>query len=316
MMDLLNNAVLAGFIAASVRMAIPILLAAIGGMFSEKSGVLNIGLEGMMLLGCFVGFAAAYASGSLLVGVLAAIVAGALLGLVLGVFAVTIGSNQVVVGIAINLLMVGVTGFFFRLFFGSGTSSPRIDNFQPIDFGALAGIPILGPLLFQHDPLTYLALLIVVLAWIVMHRSTVGLAISAAGEHPEAAETLGLNVPRIRYLCLLAGGALAGLGGAFLSLSATGLFIDNMTSGRGYIALAMLILGRRYPFGILAAALLFGAADALQLRTQLLPWNIPLQFLLMLPYVLTIVVLAIAAGRTGAPAALGTPFRRHKSDGA
>jgi len=316
MMDLLNNAVLAGFIAASVRMAIPILLAAIGGMFSEKSGVLNIGLEGMMLLGCFVGFAAAYASGSLLVGVLAAIVAGALLGLVLGVFAITIGSNQVVVGIAINLLMVGVTGFFFRLFFGSGTSSPRITNFQPIDFGPLAEIPIIGPLLFQHDPLTYLALLIVVFAWVVMHRSTVGLSISAAGEHPEAAETLGLDVPRIRYLCLLAGGALAGLGGAFLSLSATGLFIDNMTSGRGYIALAMLILGRRYPFGILAAALLFGAADALQLRTQLLPWNIPLQFLLMLPYVLTIVVLAIAAGRTGAPAALGAPFRRHRSDGA
>ncbi|MFD1944354.1 ABC transporter permease [Paradevosia shaoguanensis] len=316
MMDILDNAVLAGFIAASVRMAIPILLAAIGGMFSEKSGVLNIGLEGMMLLGCFVGFAAAYASGSLIVGVLAAIVAGALLGLVLGVFAITIGSNQVVVGIALNLLMVGVTGFFFRLFFGSGTSSPRIDNFQPIDFGALAQIPIIGPLLFQHDPLTYLALLIVVLAWVIMHRSTIGLAISAAGEHPEAAETLGLNVPRIRYLCLLAGGALAGLGGAFLSLSATGLFIDNMTSGRGYIALAMLILGRRYPFGILAAALLFGAADALQLRTQLLPWNIPLQFLLMLPYVLTIVVLAIAAGRTGAPAALGAPLRRHKSDGA
>lgn len=314
--EILTNPILAGFLAASVRLTIPILLAALGGMFSEKSGVLNIGLEGMMLLGCFVGFVTTYATGSLILGVLAAVLAGSIWGLLLGVFAITIGSNQVVVGIAMNLLVVGVTGFFFRLFFGSGTSSPRIESFQPIDFGALANIPILGPILFQHDPLTYVALAIVVASWVIMHRSTLGLSIKAAGEHPEAAETLGLNVPVIRYWSLVASGGLAGLGGAFLSLSATGLFLDNMTAGRGYIALAILILGRRYPFGILAAALLFGAAEALQLRTQLLPWNIPLQFLLMLPYVLTIVVLAGAAGRAGAPAALGQAFKRHRADGA
>jgi ABC-type uncharacterized transport system permease subunit len=314
--DLIASPILAGFLAASVRLGVPILLVAIGGMFSEKSGVLNIGLEGMMLIGCFVGFVAAYTTGSLPLGVVAAIAAGALCGLLLGIFAITIGSNQVVVGIALNLLVVGVTGFFFRLAFGSGTSGPRIANFQPIDFGALRDIPILGPILFQHDPLTYLALAIVLVSWIVLQRSTIGLAVKAVGEHPEAAETLGLDVPGIRYWSLMASGALAGLGGAFLSLSATGLFLDNMTAGRGYIALAILILGRRHPFGVLGAALLFGAAEALQLRTQLLPWNVPLQFLLMLPYVLTIVVLAGAAGKAGAPAALGQPFMRRRSDSA
>jgi general nucleoside transport system permease protein len=172
-------------------------------------------------------------------------------------------------------------------------------------------VPIIGPLLFEHDPLTYLTVGLVIVAWLVMHRSTLGLSIKAVGEHPVAAETLGLNVIGIRYGAVMVSGALAGLGGAFLSTSATGLFLDNMTAGRGYIALAILILGRRHPFGIVAAALLFGAAEALQLRAQLLPIGVPLQFLIMLPYVLTIVVLAGFAQRSGAPAALGVPFRRH-----
>jgi general nucleoside transport system permease protein len=307
-MDFLADPVLAGFIAASVRLSIPILLAALGGMFSEKSGVLNIGLEGMMLGGCFVAFLTVYVTGNLWLGVLAAVLAGALFGLVLAWFSVSAGANQVVVGIAFNLLMLGVTAFFFRLAFDAGTTAPRIVPFAVIDFGALASIPILGPLLFQHDPLTYLTLLLVVLAFIVMHRSTIGLAIKAVGEHPEAGETLGLDVVRIRYLAVMASGALAALGGAFLSTASTGLFLDNMTAGRGYIALAILILGRRHPFGILFAALLFGGAEALQLRAQLLPIGVPLQFLIMLPYVLTIVVLAGFAGRAGAPNALGRPL--------
>lgn len=306
----LSDPVLAGFVAASVRLSIPILLAALGGMFSEKSGVLNIGLEGMMLLGCFVGFMVTYYTGSVWLGVLAAVAAGAIAGLVLAFYAITVGANQVVVGIALNLLMLGVTAFFFRLAFSAGTAPPRITPFAPIDFAGLASIPLLGPLLFQHDPLTYLALGLVVLTWVVMQRSTIGLAIAAVGEHPTAAETLGINVVRTRYLAVMASGALAGLGGAFLSTSATGLFLDNMTAGRGYIALAILILGRRHPFGIVAASLLFGAAEALQLRAQLLPLGVPLQFLIMLPYVLTIIVLAGFAQRAGAPASLGVPFRR------
>jgi len=309
-MDFFTDPVLAGFIAASVRLSIPILLAALGGMFAEKSGVLNIGLEGMMLGGCFVAFITVYFTGNLWLGVLAAVVAGGVFGLILAWFAVSAGANQVVVGIAFNLLMLGVTAFFFRLAFDAGTTAPRITAFAPLDFGALASIPILGPLLFQHDPLTYLTLLLVVAAFVVMHRSTIGLIIKAVGEHPEAGETLGLNVVRIRYLAVMASGALAALGGAFLSTASTGLFLDNMTAGRGYIALAILILGRRHPFGILFAALLFGGAEALQLRAQLLPIGVPLQFLIMLPYLLTIVVLAGFAGRSGAPNALGRPLPR------
>jgi ABC-type uncharacterized transport system permease subunit len=316
LLDLIANPVFAGFLSASVRLSIPIMLAALGGMFAERSGVLNIGLEGMMLLGCFVGFIVTFFSGQIWLGVLAALVAGAGCGVLLAFYAVTLRANQVVVGIAINLVMVGVTGFFFRLAFGSGTSGPRITGFPALDFGVLGAIPIVGPLLFQHDALTYLALILVIVAWLVMYRSTFGLSIKAVGEHPEAAETLGFSVSLVRYLCSTASGALAGLGGAFLSLSATGLFLENMTAGRGYIALAILILGRRYPFGILGASLLFGAADALQLRAQLLPSGIPLQFLLMLPYVLTIIVLAASAQRAGAPAALGLPYRGSKSDDA
>lgn len=314
MIAALSDPVLAGFIAASVRLSIPILLAALGGMFSEKSGVLNIGLEGMMLGGCFVAFITAYFTGSLWLGVLAALIAGALFGLVLAWFAVTAGSNQVVIGISFNLLMAGLTAYFFRLSFVAGASAPRITPFSPIDFGPLAQIPLLGPLLFQHDPLTYLTLLLVGGAFIVLHRSTIGSAIKAVGEHPEAAETLGLDVRRIRYGAVMASGALAGLGGAFLSTASTGLFLENMTAGRGYIALAILILGRRHPFGILMAALLFGGAEALQLRAQLLPIGVPLQFLIMLPYLLTIIVLAGLAGRGGAPAALGRPLATRRGE--
>jgi simple sugar transport system permease protein len=300
--------VLAGFIAASVRLSIPILLAALGGMFAEKSGVLNIGLEGMMLIGCFTGFITVYWSGNLWLGAGVAVLAGAIAGLGLSCYAVTLRANQVVVGIALNLLMLGVSAYFFRLAFGSGTASPRITPFAQIEFGPLSDIPILGPLLFQHDPLTYLSLVLVVAGWLVMYRSTIGLSIKAVGEHPEAAETLGLDPITIRYAAVAVSGALAGLGGAFLSISATGVFLDNMTAGRGYIALAILILGRRHPFGVMVAALLFGAAEALQLRAQLLPSGVPVQFLIMLPYVLTIVVLAVSATRSGAPAALGQPY--------
>lgn len=309
-MNLLSDPVVIGFIAASVRLAVPILLAALGGMFSERAGVLNIGLEGLMLIGCFTGFITSYATGNLWLGVLAAVAVGALAGALLAFYAVTARANQVVVGIAFNLMMAGLTAFFFRLAFDAGMASPRITPFQPIDFGALGSLPLVGPLLFSHDPLTYLALLLVLVGWLVMERSTIGQAIRAVGEHPEAAETLGLDVVRIRYGAVMVSGALAGLGGAFLSTASTGLFLDNMTAGRGYIALAILILGRRHAFGILAGALLFGAADALQLRAQLLPIGVPLQFLIMLPYVLTILVLAGLAGRGSAPKALGVPFGR------
>jgi len=213
----------------------------------------------------------------------------------------------------LNLLAAGVTAFLYRLIFGSGTQSPRVDAFLPLDLGRLADIPVIGPLLFKQDPFAYFALTLIPLAWLVIAKTRFGLNIRAVGENPQASETLGVDVALVRYAALAISGALAALGGAFLSLSATGIFIDNMTAGRGYIALAILILGRRHPVGVPLAALVFGAADALQLRAQLLPTGAPLQFLLMAPYLLTIVVLAGFVGRAGAPAALGLPFRRGRA---
>ncbi|MCX5477843.1 ABC transporter permease [Kaistia geumhonensis] len=314
MLAALTDPAFAGFLSATMRLAVPILLAALGGLYAERSGVLNIGLEGAMLTGAFVGFVTAYATGSIAVAVPAAIAAGGMFGIVLAFYAVTLGANQVVVGIAMNLVAVGVTSFFYRLVFGAGTDRPRIDTLLPPDFGPLADWPLIGPLLFRQDLLAFLALALVPLTWFVIARTRFGLDIRAVGEHPEAAETLGVNVARVRYASVAISSGLAGFGGATLSLAATGVFLDGMTAGRGYIALAILILGRRHPLGVLGAALLFGAADALQLRAQILPTGLPFQFLLMLPYVLTIVVLAGFAGRGGAPAALGVPFRRLKKD--
>lgn len=303
-----------GLLQATTRLAIPILLAALGGMFAERAGVLNIGLEGIMLSGAFVGFAVAFASGNLWLGVVGGMLAGAAIGLVLAFYTVRLNSNQVVVGIAINLLLVGVTSYAFRALFGTGTTAPRVTPFPPIEIPLLHQVPVLGPLLFEQGALVYLTLLLVPLTWVVLSRLSIGAAITAVGEHPEAAETLGISVHRLRTLCLVVSGLLTGLGGAFLSLSATGLFLDNMTAGRGYIALAILLLGRRNPWGILAAAMLFGGADAFQLRGQNLGIAIPYQFLVMLPYGLTIVVLIGFAGKVRDPAALGLPFRRNTAE--
>lgn len=308
MMAFLSDPVFTGFLSASVRLSIPILLAALGGVFAERSGVLNVGLEGMMLAGCFAGFMITFQTDLLILGLLAAMIVGGGVGLLLGVFAISLRANQVVVGIAINLLVAGATAFLFRLAFRAGAETPRITPFAALDFGPLATIPVLGPMLFSHDILTYAALGLVVVSWVVLCRSTIGLAVSAVGENPVAATTLGLYAVRTRYLAVIVSGVLAGLGGAFLSMSATGLFLDNMTAGRGYIALAILILGRRHPFGIVAASLVFGAAEALQLRAQLVPTGVPLQALIVLPYALTLVVLAGFAAKSGAPKSLGQPL--------
>jgi general nucleoside transport system permease protein len=303
-----------GFFEASMRLAIPIMLAALGGMFAERAGVLNIGLEGMMLAGSFVGFVVAFSTGSLWLGVGAGMIAGAVLGLVLAFYTVTLTSNQVVAGIALNLLTVGATSFGYRAVFGMGTAQPRVTAFTPIALPGLHDLPVFGPLLFNQTALVYLTLALVPVTWIILKRSALGAAITAVGEHPQAAETLGISVARTRTLCLIASGLLAGLGGAFLSLSATGIFLDNMTAGRGYIALAILVLGRRQPWGIALAAVVFGGADALQLRGQNMGIGLPYQVLLMLPYLLTIVVLVVLAGKVRDPAALGQPFRRDRAE--
>ncbi|NOJ38023.1 ABC transporter permease, partial [Agrobacterium vitis] len=302
-MSFLSDPVTQGYLEASMRLAMPIMLAALGGIFAERSGVLNIALEGMMLAGSFTGFVAAYTTGNLWLGVVAGMLAGTAVSVILTLYAVLIGSNQVVVGVAINLLIVGATSFLYRSVFGVGAATPRVSSFAPVDLAWLSNLPLVGPLLFHQAPIVYVGLILVPVVWIVMTKTAFGWQVTAAGEHPEALETLGISVTRTRFICLLISGLLAGLGGAFLSLSATGIFIDNMTSGRGYIALAILVLGRRHPLGVLLAAMLFGAADALQLRGQTLGIALPYQAFLTLPYILTILVLVLFAGKARNPAA-------------
>lgn len=308
-LNAINSSVAQGFLSASMRLAIPILLAALGGIYNERSGVLNIGMEGMMIVGSLVGFVAGYFTHNLWLGVLAAAFSGVLLGMILGFFVITLNANQVVAGIALNLLCVGVTSLLFRVIFGVGTESPRVDSFVAVPVPGLSQIPVIGPLFFQQSPLVYITYGLVIISFIIIYRTSWGLNIVSTGENPEAAETLGVNVTRTRYISLMISGSLCALGGVFLSLDSTGLFIDNMTAGRGYIALALLILGRRNPFGLLAAALMFGAADALQLRTQILNIGIPFQFMLMLPYILTMVVMVLFVRRIDNPAALGVHYK-------
>jgi simple sugar transport system permease protein len=297
-----------------MRLAAPILLAALGGIYNERAGVLNIGMEGMMIGGALTGFIVTYYTGSVVLGILAALIVGVLLGLVLGFFTISLSGDQVVVGIAFNLLMLGVTSFVYRAFFAVGTQQPQVASLQAVPIPILENIPILGPLLFRQTALVYVAYVLVIVSFVAIFRTMWGLKLITVGESPEAAETLGIHVSRTRYASLVICGMLCALGGAFLSIGASSIYVDNMTAGRGYIALAILVLGRRHPFGIFGAALLFGFADALQLRAQILDIKIPFQFMLMLPYLLTIVVLALFVRRTSDPAALGRHYRRGQKD--
>lgn len=307
---ILTSTFIVGLLQATLRTTTPLLLAAIGEMFSERSGVLNIGLEGIMLIGTLIGFLASYMTGNVWLGVLAGALAGSLIALIHAVLSVSMGVSQVVSGVGINILCVGLSMTIYRVVFGpSLISAPMAPGQEPIHVPVLSDLPVVGPVLFQQLPVVYLALALVPISWFVLYRTELGLKIRAVGEQPLAAETLGVSVQGIRYLSVLVCGFLTGLAGTFLSLGLLNIFLDNMTAGRGWIALAVVIFGRWQPWGILGAALFFGFADALQLRIQALGFNIPYQFLLMIPYALTMIALIGAVGRRSAsPGALGKPY--------
>lgn len=292
--------ILLGLLLGTLRTATPLLFAGLGGMFSERAGVVNIALEGILLVGAFSAAAAAIATGSLTAALLAAMLGGLLLAALHALVALRFGVDQIVSGVALNMLAMGATEFLMWLLYGSGANSPRIE----LDGLGAGG---LGRLLVELPPLTWLALLAVPACGWLLFATRFGLRLRAVGEHPEAVASLGLSVLRLRLAAVLLSGALAGLGGAFLSLGA-GYFVKNMSAGRGYIALAALIFGRWRPGGLLAACLLFGFAESLQGQLQL-SW-LPLRFVQMLPYLLTMVALAGAIGRSRPPAALGRPFSR------
>lgn len=297
------------WVAATIRLATPIALAAQGETLSERAGVLNIGLEGVMLNSAFAGVVGAYYTGSPWLGLLCGMLAGALTSLILAVASITFRANQIVIGAAINILAMGLTGVLFRALFGLD-QQVTVNSFKPYPIPFLSDLPVLGPILFQQNPLVYLGYILVPVLTIVLFRTHWGLAVRAVGEEPQAADTAGISVTGTRYLTVLLGGAIGGLGGVSLSLGHLNLFAEGMVSGRGFMALAAVIFGRWHPVGAVLAALFFGGADALQLRMQSLGWQVPYEFMLMLPYVLTLLTLGIFAGRASQPQALGENYAR------
>lgn len=310
MQAIFTEAFLIGLLASMISMSVPILVAAVGETLSQRSGVLNLGVDGIMLSGAFSGFAMAYFSGSLWLGLLAALAIGALLGMIHAFISVTLGGDQVISGLAIAVLGGGLVLFFFRAFFGVTIVFPRVKGFQPIDIPWLSSLPILGPLLFHHNILVYIAFLSPFVASYFLHRTSLGLKVRGVGENPAAADALGVNVGNVRYLCVMLGGLLAGLGGAFMSLALLNMYVDDITAGRGWIAIALVIFGKWDPAKTLWGALLFGFVDAFQLRIQGLGVRIPVHLLFMLPYLLTLTVFLLMRKRTQVPAALTKPYNR------
>jgi simple sugar transport system permease protein len=280
-----------GLFAAALRMATPLVYASLGGLFSERVGIVNIALEGMMLTGAFSGVLTTYGTGNPWLGVLASVLVGGLLGLLHALLTVKFAGNQIVSGTGINLFALGFTAYMSQIVWGSRGASQSVQGLGTISIPLLADIPIVGEIIGKQTPLVYIALVLVVLSYIVLFKTPAGLRIRAVGEHPAAADTAGVNVYRTKYLYVMVSGMLAGLGGAFLSLGHLSLFVFGMTGGRGFIALAAMILGGWTPFGALGASLLFGFSDALQMRLQSVG-ALPSQIVLIIPYVLTILVLA------------------------
>ncbi len=295
-------------LASAIRYATPLVFAALGGLFSERSGVVNIGLEGLMLISAFTGVVGAYFSGNVLVGLLFALAGGLVFALIHALMSVTFEADQIISGTAINLLALGGTAFLMVLIFGSGGTSPRIAGFDELPIPLLSQIPVVGPALFNHSPLVYLMFLLIPVVYFVVFRTPFGLRLRATGEAPEAVDTAGVSVTRMRYYGVALSGLLAALGGAYFSMDQLSAFSEGMTAGAGFIALAALISGRWNPIGAAVAALVFGFAQAVTFRIA--QDAIPLELLQSFPYVLTIVALAAFGGRAIAPAAVGKPYRK------
>jgi simple sugar transport system permease protein len=306
----LNLVFTASLIASMFVFSTPLVFGAIAGTFSERSGVVNIGLEGMMLMGAFWGVYGADKGKSWVVGLIVAMAAGAFLALIHAVFAIHLRADQIVGGTAVNFLALGITGyFFFQLYHGNDVPS-GVSTIPDIKIPALKDTRFLGPAFGDLNLMVWLSFALVIVAWLVLFKTSIGLRIRACGEHPRAADTVGINVYAIRYACVILSGMLAALGGAYLSIGfGGGAFTDNMTAGRGFIALAAMIFGNWRPFGAFGAALLFGFSTALAYRLPAYSSSAATLFQ-ALPYVLTLIAVAGVIGRTTPPAADGKPYQK------
>lgn len=295
------------YLIASVRLAMPLATASAGEIISERAGVVNIGLEGMMLAGALASFMGAYFSGSVWVGLACGILAGGIVAAIHAFVVITLITDQVVSGVALNIGMYGLTSFVYRAVFGI-TDRPISPHFEAVSIPGLSQLPFLGSVLFSQPVLVYIALSLIVVAGWVLFRTEWGLSVRAIGEHPEAAESVGVNVHRVRYQCIIICGLFAGMAGTFFSLVHLQTFIEQMTGGRGFIVLAIVIVAKWFPVRAALVALLFGASEAIGLRIQAFNVGIRYEIALALPYILTLLVYAGVVGRTRMPKALGLPY--------
>ena len=306
MSELFTLPVLLGILYTGIRLATPYLYASIGETFAQNSGVYNLGVDGIMLMGAYSGFFVGMKSGNLWLGLLAAAVVGGLMGLLMAFISVTLKAEQGISGIGLQLFGLGLSSLLFKETLGSVVS---ISGFQPVKIPLLGDIPYLGDVLFNHNLLVYGAFLLVPIASFVLNKTTFGLKVRAAGQNPQAADSLGVNINQIRYITVTFGGVMAGISGASLSIALINLFQENMTNGMGFIAVALVYFGGWRPWGVLGGALLFSFVNALQLWIQVKGINLPSDIAVMMPYVLTILALAFAR-RVRQPAALSKPFQR------
>ncbi|MBT6152455.1 MAG: ABC transporter permease [Chloroflexi bacterium] len=302
-----TEAVLVRIIASGIRLATPYLYASIGETFGQRSGVLNLGVEGQMLLGAFAAFYVSLTTGNLWFGLLAAMLTGLIMGLGMAFVSINLQAVQGISGIGFYLFGLGLSDLLFQKLMGTVVT---VSGFRPIYFPVLSDLPIVGQIFFNHNILVYGAYAMVFVAWFVLNKTTLGLKIKAVGESPEAADSLGVSVSKIRYLTISFGGMMSGIAGASLSIALLNVFQQNMTSGLGFIAVALVYFGGWRPIAVMGGALLFSMVNSLQLWVQVLNIPIPSDFAVMMPYVLTIIALVVTVQRVRPPSALTKPFER------
>lgn len=305
--DLFSMTVLVGILASGIRLATPYLYAAIGETFSQRSGVLNLGVDGQMLLGAFAAFYVAIKTGNLWLGMLAAMIVGALMGLAMAFVTINLHAEQGISGIGFYLFGLGLSDLLFQKLLGTVET---VKGFPKVHIPVLSDLPVVGEIFFRQNILVYIAFALVPIAWFVLNKTTLGLKIRAAGENPEAADSLGVSVARVRYFTVILGGTLSGVAGASMSIALLNVFQQNMTSSLGFIAVALVYFGAWRPWGVLGGALLFSLVNSLQLWIQVLGIPIPSDIAVMMPYIITILVLVATVSRVRAPSALAKPFER------
>ncbi len=310
--DILQSGLIISILATAVRMGTILLLAALGELIVERSGVLNLSVEGMMLSGAFGGFIGAYYTNSLWLGVLSAILAGLLISALFGLLAIILQIDQTVSGLTVNIFAAGLTFYLYRALFPNvgATNIPALKPFSVFQIPFLSDIPIIGKILFSQYALSYLAFFLMLLVAFYLYRTKSGLILRTLGENPRVVDMKGINVMRYRFLAVLFGGMMAGLAGSFITLASVGIFVADITSGRGWLAIAIVIFGDWKPVKILWASLFFGFIDALQMQLQALGVQLPFQLFLAMPYILTTVAVFLARKRSGAPLALGVHYER------